>query len=69
MSDRINTITVLLEKDTRLDDCEAILTAIRMTKGVLKATPNVADARDWIAEERARHEIRKKLWDALEGSK
>jgi hypothetical protein len=69
MSDRINTITVLLEKDTRIDDCEAILTAIRMTKGVLKATPNVADARDWMAEERARHTIRKKLWDALESEK
>jgi hypothetical protein len=69
MSDRINTITVLLEKDTRLDDCDAILTAIRMTKGVLKATPNVADARDWMAEERARNEFRKKLWDALEGTK
>jgi hypothetical protein len=69
MSNRINTITVLLEKDTRIDDCEAILTAIRMTKGVLKATPNVADARDWMAEERARHTIRKKLWDALESEK
>ena len=69
MSDRINTITVVLEKDTRLDDCEAILTAIRMTKGVLRATPNVVDARDYMAEERARNEFRKKLWDALEGGK
>jgi hypothetical protein len=69
MSARINTITVLLEKDTRIDDCEAILTAIRMTKGVLKATPNVVETRDWMAEERARHELRKKLWEALEGAK
>ncbi len=53
----------------RLDDCEAILTAIRMTKGVLKATPNVVDSRDWMAEERARNELRKKLWEALEGGK
>lgn len=69
MSDRINTIIVVLEKDTRLDDCQPILTAIRMTKGVLKATPNVVDSRDWMAEERARYELRKKLWEVLEGTK
>jgi hypothetical protein len=69
MSDRINTITVLLEKDTRIDDCDAILTAIRIIKGVLKATPNVAETRDWMAEERARYELRKKLWEVLEGAK
>jgi hypothetical protein len=69
MSERINTIIVVLEKDTRLDDCQPILTAIRMTKGVLKATPNVVETRDWMAEERARHEFRKKLWDVLEGGK
>lgn len=69
MSDRINTITVVLEKDTRADDCESALTAIRMIKGVLRATPNVVDGRDYMAEERARHELRKKLWEALEGAK
>jgi len=65
MSDRINTITVVLEKETRDDDCEAILTALRMTKGVLRVTPNVADAGEYMAVERARHELSQKLWEVL----
>lgn len=65
MSDRINTITVVLEKDTRDDDCEAILNAIRMTKGVLSVTPNVADPGEYMAIERARHDLGKKLWKVL----
>jgi hypothetical protein len=65
MSNRINTITVVLEKDTRDDDCESILTAIRMVKGVLSVTPNVADSRDHLAEIRVRHELKKKLWDVI----
>lgn len=66
MSDRINTITVVLAEDTRDDDCESILTAIRMVKGVLRATPNVSKPSDYMAEERAKHELRKKLRDVLE---
>ena len=65
MSDRINTITVVLEKETRDDDCEAILTALRMTKGVRRATPNVTDAGEYMAVERARHELGQKLWEVL----
>jgi len=61
MSDRINTITVVLEEDIRDDDCEPILAAIGMVKGVLKATPNVAKPSDYAAEERAKREIRRQL--------
>lgn len=61
MSDRINTITVVLEKDVRDDDCEAVLNAMRMIKGVLRATPNVASVSDHMAEERAKHHLGQKL--------
>jgi hypothetical protein len=65
MSDRINTITVVLEKETRLDDSDAIIAAIRMTKGVLSAAPNVNDPFEYTAFERARHELRQELREVL----
>ena len=65
MSEQINTITVVLEKETRDDDCESILTAIRMVKGVLSAEPNIADSLDYMAEERAKRELGAKLWEII----
>lgn len=65
MSKRINTVTVVLEKETRDDDCEAILNAIRMVKGVLRAEPNTADSTEYMAQERARSELGQKLWEVI----
>lgn len=65
MSDRIKTITVVLERDTRTEDCEAILNAIRMTKDVLSATPNVADGMEHMAVGRKRREMRNNVWKAI----
>lgn len=61
MSDRINTIMVVLEKETRDDDCEAVLNAIRMIKGVAGAIPNVVNSVERAAFERARSELRARL--------
>ncbi len=65
MSDRINTITVVLEKPIRDDDCESILTSIQMIKGVLSAKPNVASPEEYMAVVRARHDLGDKLWHIL----
>lgn len=65
MSDRINYITVVLEEDKRDDDCEATLNAIRNIKGVLSAEPNIANPDHWVAEERAKRELGKKLWKVI----
>lgn len=65
MSDRINHITVVLEEDKRDDDCEATLNAIRNIKGVLSAEPNVANPCDHMAEQRAKQELGKKLWEVI----
>lgn len=67
MTDRYYTLTVVLEKDTRDDDCEKIISAIQMVKGVLKVMGNVSNPETWFAEERARHELSMKLWDVLKG--
>lgn len=65
MSDRINTITVVLEKEYRDDDCEYILNAIRMIKGVLSATPNISDHTEYMAIQRAKSDLGNKLWEVL----
>lgn len=65
MTDRINSVTVVLDKDYRDDDCEAILNALTMVKGVLKVTPHVADIESHVAEERARMDLKQKLLKVL----
>jgi len=61
MTDRFNTLTVVLEKDIREDDAEHLLIAINCLKGVLSVRGNVADATAYMAEERAMHAWREKL--------
>lgn len=65
MTDRYNTLTVVLEKDIRDDDAEALLTAIRQLRGVLSVNGNVADLTAYMAEERAKRELGDKLWQVL----
>lgn len=66
MSDRINALTVILEKDIRDDDCEQLIAAISQLRGVLEVKARVANTQDVIAYNRARHVLQKRLWDALE---
>ena len=65
MTDRYNALTVVLEKDIRDDDAEALLAAIRQLRGVLSVSGNVADMGDHIAQERARRDLGEKLWRVL----
>jgi hypothetical protein len=43
VTDRIDYLTVGLTQDVREDDIDAIVTALRMVKGVLTVEPHVAD--------------------------
>lgn len=65
MTDRYNTLTVVLEKDVRDDDAETLLAAIRQLRGVLSASGNVTDPAAYMAEERAKRELGDKLWQVL----
>ena len=65
MTDRFNALTVVMERDMREDDAEAILSAIRQLRGVLSVSGHVADITAHLAEERARHELREKLMAVL----
>ena len=65
MTDRYNTLTVVLERDIRDDDARPILDAIAQIRGVLKVSGNIASPESWMAEERAKREIGEKLWAVL----
>ena len=65
MTDRYNTLTVVLERDMRDDDAEALLSAIRQLRGVLSVSGGVANPTTYAAEERARRELGEKLWQVL----
>ena len=61
MSDRVHSITVVLEKDIRSDDAEWVINAIKMIRGVLSVTPSVSSIETHMAEERARHALGQQL--------
>jgi hypothetical protein len=65
MSDRTNTLTVVLEHQMRTDDAEQIIEAIRMVKGVLNVEANVSDSMEYMATEQAKHDLRKKIFEVL----
>lgn len=50
-----------MEKDIREDDATAIMDAIRMLKGVIGVSGNVTQPDNYMAETRAKNELRKKL--------
>lgn len=65
MTDRYYALTIVLEKDIRSDDAERLIDAIHMLRGVLSVAPNVSDSATWMAEERAKSELRNKIFEAL----
>jgi len=67
MTDRIATLTVMLDREYRDDDVQCIVDAIRMTKGVLKVELGpVVDANHYMNKELIVRAIRKKLLEVLD---
>ncbi len=65
MTDRLRSITVVLDQDYREDDAEPILAALRMVKGVAGVTWTTADWKDQIAQEAGTREMRSVLYEVL----
>lgn len=66
MTDRIRSLTVILENDTRTDDVESVTDAIRMVRGVHSVTlGKPVNLTDLTARIQARSELRKKIGDLL----
>ncbi len=66
MTDRLNSLTVVLDHDYRDDDAESLILAIMQFRGVLSVKGNVADIVSHTAEMRVKTELRSALFKLLE---
>jgi hypothetical protein len=65
VTDRVGAITVILEKDWRADDVQAVINALKMIRGVADAMPEVTSVTDAIARVRVRREMIDKIFGAI----
>ena len=65
MTDRIKGLTVTLEEDIRDDDCEIIISAINMIKGVISVSTHVTEMDHHMAKEQLKHELKGKIYDLV----
>ncbi len=65
MTDRIIALTVVLDRELREDDCQNIIDAIKMVKGVARVTTEKSDASYYSALEQTKLDIKKKLFEVL----
>lgn len=63
MTDRIDSLVVVLDQDIREDDIGPTIEAIKMIKGVLSVDAHVRDVATHIAEKRVKHEIGKEVYE------
>lgn len=65
MTDRYNSLIVVLGEDIRDDDARLIIDAIMMIKHVIKVEGNITDFNSLVAESRVKTDLRNKLLEAL----
>lgn len=65
MTDKSNSILVVLEGEYQTDEAQEIINAIKMIKGVLSAEANIVSSQDYIAEKRVRREYLRKVLSVL----
>lgn len=66
MTDRVVSLTVVLDAAYRIDDAQEIMDAIQMLKGVVAVKANVANAEYWTAQASALYDLRAKIWAVLQ---
>jgi len=65
MTTRLKGFLVTLEDDIREDDAEPLKQAIETLRGVHSCVPVPTNCEDYMARDRARMELEKKLFDVL----
>lgn len=65
MTDRFHSLVVVLDKDMRDEDAEALINAIMMMKNVISVEGNISDVVSLVAMARARSELSMKIFEAL----
>ena len=63
MTDRVMALTVLLEKDTREDDLDSLITAIRMLRNVSRVDKHIVSGEQALANYRARTDAAMRLME------
>jgi predicted RNA methylase len=66
MTDRVNMLFVALEKDTRDDDIESLITAIKQLRGVAEVKTRITDPTDFIQRSRIKREFINKFLEILD---
>jgi len=66
MTDRHNSLTVILEEPIRSDDIQPLIEAISLFRHVLKVVPGEPKViEQFIADERAKRELTEKMWQIM----
>ena len=65
MTDRIKGLTVALHTDIRDDDCQPLIDAILMIKGVVGVESNVSDPNDYFVKKQLKFELYQGLHDKI----
>jgi len=65
VTERLKGVVVAFDVDIREDDVQTLVNAIRCFRHVLSVEPVMANADDWVVEQRVRDDLSKKLWDVL----
>ncbi len=61
MADRIKGLNVALTHDVRDDDCQEIINAMLMIKGVSVVSSHITDTSDYLARKHVKSEIREAI--------
>lgn len=61
MTDRVHSLTLILDRDIREDDIESLVQALYHLKHVIQVDKNVSNIESHMAEGRAKWELRRQL--------
>jgi len=67
MTDRVKGFVISLDHDIREDDCEYILNAIKMIKGVVNVEKVLSEPNDHIIRMRVEKEMSDKFFEFFQG--
>jgi hypothetical protein len=67
MSDKVQALVVIFDQDVSTDYADKIGDWVLHIKGVSSVVSEVANLSDLVARERARSELKQRIWDALWG--
>lgn len=65
MSNRINSITVVLKEDISEEWADKMVEALKLYDNVLSVTSNVSDPGEYVYQMRIRSELRSKLYQLI----